>query len=64
MISQRKKIWRRYMITSEQIKELEAKGYKVKPWNKKPTEAERCKLPLIYIKDKLYLVEKEEETKW
>ena len=52
------------MITSEQIKELEAKGYKVKPWNKKPTEAEKCKLPLVYIDDKLYIVKKEKETKW
>ena len=52
------------MTTSEQIKELEAKGYKVKPWNKKPTEAERCKLPLIKINGEVYLVKKEKETKW
>ena len=52
------------MKTSEQIKELEAKGYKVKPWKKNPTEAEKCKLPLVYIDDKLYLVKKEKETKW
>ena len=52
------------MITSEQIKKLEAKGYKVKPWNKKPTEVERCKLPLIKINEEVYLVEKERKHKW
>jgi len=52
------------MTTSEQIKELETKGYKVTLWNKKPTEADKRKLPLVYIDDKLYLVKKEKETKW
>ena len=52
------------MTTSEQIKELEAKGYKVKPWKKNPTEAEKCKLPLIKINEEVYLVEKERKHKW
>jgi len=52
------------MMTSEQIEELETRGYKVTLWNKKPTEAERSKLPLIKINEEVYLVEKERKHKW
>ena len=52
------------MITSEQIKELETKGYKVTLWNKKPTETEKRKLPLIKINEEVYLVQKIKERKW
>ena len=52
------------MTTSEQIKELETKGYKVTLWNKKPTEVDKRKLPLIKINEEVYLVQKIKERKW
>ena len=48
-------------MDSEEIgtkKLLEKNGYKVIPWKNKPTEFEKCKLPLIKIKESTYLVKK------